>query len=469
MTEKKSRLRSGSSSSRRRFLAAAGAGIGVTLAGCTGDSNTQDTSNTDDSSGSSNGQKTGSGSSDTATTIKVAFAQGSGNLVHEGMKRYAIEESGVEIEPTFLPFNNLYTKVSNMLENGSTAYDLIQGDGQMWPTWYSNIDPVRQWLPEDIPDDKFVETTLTGGTWPYPGSPPIPSAEGVDQQLRALPVVGNAQIFAYNKRLYEEVGAETPTTWNDVHQTGKKITNQVQDTFGYTLRGKRGDPVFANFSSIGFSKAGQVFDDEWRYNWDSEAGVTATDFFVNKLNNISPPGSASRSIDQLLNHLASGKAAAAPVWPAATSVLVDPENAEAKNLDFIPVPKWKTQSACQGCWYMGINSHTSKPRKRAAGKLLRAFVSKEGQDAYASKEVGGVPFRHDTFKDNMDNQVWYEPLYGSLQNAVSRPKIPMWFEVMSGIGTNLNKGLSGDVSAQEIQKQSASASEKILEQNGYYE
>jgi multiple sugar transport system substrate-binding protein len=281
-------------------------------------------------------------------------------------------------------------------------------------------------------------------------------------------VVGNTQLFAYNQALYEEVGASTPPeTWDDVASAGQMISEQVDGANGYIIRGKRGNPINANFYGLGNSMAGDMFSDEWRYNWDEQTGVETLDFYVNTLASISPDGVASFDSDRVLQGLGNGSVAQSVAWPSAASLLLDPEQADAADdIRFTVIPEGQRRAPQQGNWIAGINSAVSDAKKRAAGEVIRSFVSKEAQQRYV--ELGGVPFRHDTFEENIDAQPWFSALYESLQTAKWRPRTPLWNRIAVEHGRNLNAALVGDMTPEEAMQANNDSIEGILEGAGYY-
>lgn len=436
-------------STRRKYLAGAGAASATALAGCSG-------------------LLGGGGSAD---TLSIAAVEGSGRLFKRLVDQYVEEDTGVTVDVELFPYANLFEKTSSVLSTQSSAYDIMFMDDPWFPQFASSLDPIKQWLPEPLPTEQLIDTVEDIATWPTPGAPKIPSAEGLDQKVRGQVVVGNTQLFAYNKKYYEQVGASTPPqTWGDVYEAGKKISDQIEGANGYIIRGKRGNPIMANFFALGNAIGGTMFNDNWRYGWAGQAGTNAVDFYVNKLKSISPQGVTSFDSDQVLNALASGEAAQAPAWPSAASLLLDPSAEQADNIQFTPIPKGhmgaQRQAPTQGNWIMGINSYISDAKKKSAGKVIRSAISKEAQDKYV--DLGGVPFRHDTFKNNMSAQPWFPALYESLQTAQYRPRTPLWSEAAVKQGTLLNTALSGEISPEECTTQSQNQIESILESNGYY-
>jgi multiple sugar transport system substrate-binding protein len=406
----------------------------------------------------------GGGSS--ADTVTVAAVEGEGRLFQRLVDDYVTNQIDVEVDVTLFPYANLFEKTSSVLSTEGTSFDILFMDDPWFPQFATHCAPLRDHV-DSLPEDQLIDTTVDIATWPAPKGPVVPSAEGMDETIRGQVVVGNTQLFAYNESYYEEVGMDEPQTWEDVYEAGSAISEQIDGANGYIIRGKRGNPINANFFGLGNSRIGDMFDENWRYQWASDRGVDTLDFYVNDLKSISPDGVASFDSDRILNSLADGSAAQAPAWPAAASLLLDPEEAEeADNISFTVLPEGTRRAPQQGNWIAAINSYVSDEKKSAAGDVIQEAISKEAQNRYV--ELGGVPFRHDTFEDNMDAQPWFPALYESLQTAKWRPRTPLWSEVAVTQGENLNSALTGEISPSEALANIQEDVEGTFEEAGYY-
>jgi multiple sugar transport system substrate-binding protein len=384
------------------------------------------------------------------------------------MKEYVEDDTGITVEVSLFPYANLFEKTRSVLSSQSGSFDMTYMDDPWFPQLAPHLEPLEDWVPNAIPKDQLIDTAIDITTWPAPRGPTVPSAQGMDQRIRGQVVVGNTQLFVYNSRLFEAVDESgPPETWDDVYRVGQKISEQIDGANGYVIRGKQGNPINANFFSLGNSLAGPMFTDDWRYRWDESAGVSAVDFYVNDLKSISPDGVASFDSDQTNSAVADGTAAMMPSWPGTASLLLNSDkSAEADNLEFTQIPKGQTRNPQQGNWIMGINKYTTDEKKRAAGEVLQSFASKEAQNTYV--DLGGVPFRHDTFKDNMDAQPWFPALYESLQNALWRPRTPLWNEIAVAQGRGLSSALTDKSSPEKATTRINNDVESILKNAGYY-
>ncbi|WP_226481237.1 extracellular solute-binding protein [Natrinema amylolyticum] len=427
---------------RRAFIATAGGAGVASVAGCIG-------------------------SAGDSETLSLAVSSGDGELIDRLLKDHIEPEVGVTVETTVLPNANLFEKLTTMFQSENATYDIVEIDDPWMPQLAQHLAPIRDHV-DDLPTDQLIDQTLDIGTWPTPDEATPPTARDEDPELKALCAVGNAHIFVVNERLYDAVGEDLPETWDDVYRAGRKISRQVDGADGYAMRGQSGNPITSSYFSVGMSMAGDMFDENWRYDWADESGLDAASFFLEDLGSICPDGVASFDNNEVLSGLADGSVAAAPQWPSGTSLLLNEDKASAyDDITFMPVPEGDERAApVQGNWLLGINEYTSDDKKEAAADVLRSFVSKEAQERYV--DLGGVPFRHDTFQDNIDEQPWFEALYGSLQNAKPRPRTPLWNEIDVAQGQRLNAALVGEQSVDDAMAESKTRIESILEENDYY-
>jgi multiple sugar transport system substrate-binding protein len=401
----------------------------------------------------------------TADTINVAGVEGEGALFRNLVDEFVEDDTGVDVNIELLPFDGLFERAISVLDNEGDEFDIFLMDDPWFPRLARHLDPIEQWLPSDVPEE-YIEPTVDIATWPTPNMAVPPGDKGSEPELRGLVVVGNCVLFGYNAEYLDRVGEEPPETWDDVVRVGRAIDNEIDGASGFAIRGERGNPVMANYYPIGVSNAGLMFEDDWRFNWASQEGIDAVDLFANDLAEISPQGTTAFDSDEVITAIGSGEAGQALLWPAAADTILD-DSAEGENIEFTVVPEGIQRGPTQGNWIAAINAYTSDPRKRAAGEVLRSFVSREAQDIYV--EQGGIPFRHDIFEEYSGQAPWFDTLYESLQEAVPRPRTPEWNEIEEAMGVKLNDVLVGNLTPEETINESEEDITEILERSGYYE
>ena len=143
------------------------------------------------------------------------------------------------------------------------------------------------------PDEDFVKTSTDVGRVPY--------AEG---DLYAMPFSGNVMLFFYNKELVKE----QPETWEDVLATAEDLSED--DKIGYVIRGQQGNPIVSDWLPIFWAYGGEVFDESWESQVNSEAGVKALELYLCLLEN-----GANYEKNDIVAAVSEGQAGMSLGWP----------------------------------------------------------------------------------------------------------------------------------------------------------
>ncbi|AHZ24726.1 extracellular solute-binding protein (plasmid) [Haloferax mediterranei ATCC 33500] len=399
-------------------------------------------------------------------SISIAATEGEGRLFRRLTDEFVTVETGIEVNVELKPYDALYEQNRKLLAEKRDEFDLVFMDDPWFPNFASDLEPIVEYLPDGVPDE-YIQTTLDIAHWPTPRGPLPPEVRDEDPTLRGLVVVGNTQIFVYNAAYFNQVGYDPPETYRDVLEAGRAI-DEIDGVHGYVIRGAQGNPIVTNFFPVGFSQAGSMFDTDWRFQWNSQDGIEALRFFVKELADISPADVTKYNEDEVVTTLAQGTAAQASTWPGTASLAIEDDSPATGDLAFTVIPSNGDgrRAPQQGNWIVGINSYTSEAAKKASGKVIQSFVSREGQERYV--DIGGVPFRHDTFENNLDARPWMEALYESLQEARWRPRTPLWPVIEQELGLRLHSALGGPISAEEAMSSAETEIESVLKNAGYY-
>jgi multiple sugar transport system substrate-binding protein len=186
--------------------------------------------------------------------IVIATAETPWLASYEEMADLYEEEAGVRVTMRTFPFDGLLTQQANAAQNGSNAFDVFQLNEQWVGQFYDN-----QWvqpLPEVDPDFAWDPNLIEfDGVGRWDAENRTTSVDGVPY---ALPINGNIHEFMYRTDLYDELGLEVPTTWDEVIANGEAgLAGGVEH--GYVLRGKT--PTY-DFSAVLFSHGGALV--RWR-------------------------------------------------------------------------------------------------------------------------------------------------------------------------------------------------------------
>lgn len=397
-------------------------------------SNGQSTNQTNSESNSSaNNQNKSEGK------LVVAARGGSHVAAMEAVKAEFEQAHHAKIEIIGLEAADLKQKISLDAKNKNGAYDLIMADDPWMPEFseagiFANLSELGVEADAD-----FEESSLALGKHPYGTG-----------DLYALPFSGNVQLFFYNKQLLDSYSEEVPQSWEEVLEIANKVHAEGGLT-GYVIRGQQGNPIVSDFLPIFWAYGGQVFDENWSAQVDSEAGRQALDTYSKLL-----AVGANYETTDIVSSVSEGRAAMALGWP---SWFITGETASA---EYAPIPSKATadgQAASTGMignWMMGVTANSQN--QELAADFLSFITSSETQKKMV--EHGGVPTRKSVYLDSeLAAKYKHFPVQlEALQNSVARPRTAKWSRVEEALGVELSAAIAGTKS---IETALADANEAI--------
>jgi multiple sugar transport system substrate-binding protein len=373
---------------------------------------------------------------------------GYGKALELAVRMFKDANPTAEIDQLKLPYGSLYEKLVISFREKSGAYDLVMLD-DTWATEYMT----NSWL-VDLEttglkaDDDFIATALSVARYPYRTG-----------RLHALPIVGNVELFAYRKDLFEKYGLGEPKSWLDVLEAAVKIDTSEPDVSGVVFRGTKGNPIVTGFLPILWGFGSQVVDATGRSGLNSPSATAALTFFL-KLKHYAPEGVEMYNSSEVRDALQQGDVAIAiEVWPAWVPSLDDPEVSKVvRKIEIQAAPGLIAgPSPMLGAWLMGIAKDSKN--QGAALQFLKFLTSPAVQKRIAL-EVGIPPTRASLYMDPdvIGKYRWYPSQLKALEEAHPRPRITKWSEVEAVLGDYLQLALSGSLSAE---KAMAEANERV--------
>ncbi|WP_458124536.1 extracellular solute-binding protein [Paenibacillus sp. Z3-2] len=369
-------------------------------------------------------QAAGQGSSQGTDKLVIAARGGSHVDAMNAVKASFETEHNVKIDIIGLESADLKQKVSLDAKNKNGAYDLIMADDP-WMPQFSEANIFAKLSDLGIKEDTdFEESSLALGKSPY--------ATG---DLYALPFSGNVQLFFYNQELLKSNNYDVPENWADVLEMAKAI-HAKDGTAGYVIRGQQGNPIVSDFLPLFWAQGGQIFDDNWKAQIDSDAGRQALDTYIGLL----AVGENYENTD-IVGSVSEGRAAMALGWP---SWFIKGETASA---DYAVIPS-KASSDAQsvptgmiGNWMMGVAANSHNPE--LAAEFLSFITSSDTQKQMV--EHGGVPTRKSVYQDaELTAKYKHFPvMLEALQNSVARPRTAKWSQVEEALGAELSAAIAG--------------------------
>ncbi|MDL4842528.1 ABC transporter substrate-binding protein [Aquibacillus rhizosphaerae] len=373
--------------------------------------------------------------------VELTIAARAGSMADaltEVVKQYE-EETGNKVNVNAMPYDNLKETVVLDVRNNSGAFDLVMIDDPWMPEFaegelLTNLD---SYFPDGLASD-FVQKSAALGKVPYETG-----------STYAVPFIGNVQMFFYRNDLVEKYDIDAPQTWDDVLAFAETIKDEEQETFGYALRGQRGNPIVSNYLPLFWAYGGTVLDENMKPQVNTEAGVKAMEMYM-KLKETGPKGVETFDSDQIATSLTQGQVAMTIAWPSWVSEVDNKENSNVVGkVNFSAVPSQESDAAAMiGNWLLGI-PRTSQ-NTDAAAAFLEWVTSAETQ-----KEMtilgAGAPTRVSVYEDpELVEQYRHFPAQlEALQNSVARPRTSKWSQVEDTWGMYLSQILAGQLDIQE--------------------
>ena len=388
-----------------------------------------------------------------------------GNGIAQALRQWG-QMKGIQVEVVAAPYSNIYEKEVLDLSQKTGLYDIVLLDDP-WFTqyaenkWLTNLTPYFVAIGQGGLSSDFIDKSTAICKYPY--------ATGL---IYAFPAVGNAQMFFYRKDILAQYGMPNgPSTWDDVYNVGKKVTDSGGGTmFGYVLRGTQGNPVVADFMPILWSFGANMFNADFtKVTLDTPQAMNAVTFLT-KLVSMAPPGSASFDAQQLATFELEGNAAMMINWPAFAADFQDPSKSKVVGkIGYAPIPSEATVGSSEiGHWLAAIP--TASKNKQAAFDFLEWATSVEGQKT-GVLNFGNPPTRKSVFTDPellaMPKFSYFPVLLQAISNSTPRPRIANWNEVENTFGIYLSKVVAGTMTPQDALAGAQTDITALMKKAGY--
>ncbi|GGY37002.1 ABC transporter substrate-binding protein [Streptomyces djakartensis] len=249
------------------------------------------------------------------------------------------EETGIKVNFTVLPENDVRDKISQDFANQAGQYDVATLSNYEIPIYARNgwLHEMNGYLARDPAYDE--QDVL---------KPMRQSLTGDDGKLYGQPFYGESSFLMYRKDVFEKKGLTMPArpTWQQVADLAAKTDGAEPGMKGICLRGLPGwGEVMAPLTTVVNTFGGTWFDKDWKARLDSPAFEKATKFYVDLVRRHGESGAAQSGFAECLNNMTQGKVA---MWYDATSAAgsLEAANSPVKGkVGYAPAPVEKTESS----------------------------------------------------------------------------------------------------------------------------
>ncbi|WOT33187.1 ABC transporter substrate-binding protein [Streptomyces coeruleorubidus] len=289
------------------------------------------------------------------------------------------KDTGIKVNFTVLPENELRDKVTQDIATQAGQYDVATIGAYEVPIWEKN-----GWLHDLGPyadkDKSFDKADLL--------KPMVQSLTGSDGKLYALPFYGESSMLMYNKDVMKAKGITVPErpTWQQIADIAAEVDGAEPGMKGICLRGLAGwGELGAPLTSMVNTFGGTWFTKDWKAQVNSGGFKEATKFYVDLVREHGEAGAPQAGFTECLNALSQKKVA---MWYDATSAagsLEDPASSKiAGSVGYAYAPTVKTDSSG---WLWAWSWAMPKTTKNAdaASKFMLWASSKKYENLVGEK------------------------------------------------------------------------------------
>ncbi|MGW7075505.1 ABC transporter substrate-binding protein [Streptomyces sp. NPDC054866] len=280
------------------------------------------------------------------------------------------KETGIKVNFTVLPENDVRDKISQDFANQAGQYDVATLSNYEIPIYAKN-----DWLHE--------LGSYTRKDKAYDEKDVLPSMRqsltGDDGKLYGQPFYGESSFLMYRKDVFKKAGLTMPKrpTWQQVAKLAADVDGAESGMKGICLRGLPGwGELIAPLTTVVNTFGGTWFDKGWKARLDSPEFKKATRFYVDLVREHGESGAAQSGYAECLNNLTQGKTA---MWYDATAAAGSLESAKSPvkgKIGYVPAPVEKTKSSgWLYTWAWGLQKASRNPDK--AWKFVSWASSKE--------------------------------------------------------------------------------------------
>ena len=382
-------------------------------------------------------------------TISLALTTDDLPRIQPLLADYAAQ-TGVEVRAQAYPYPQLYQQLNIELTVASCAFDVVSLDDPWMPLFAGggflrDLGEVAATTGTPLETTDFVPTFLALGQ------------SAADPGPRALPWIGNVQVFAWRADVLQELGLSRATTWDEVVAVAQAVAGTGRsDLFGVGIRGQPGNSAATTFLPVLRGHGADLFDAAWEPQLTSEAARTAMATLLT-LASLAPAGVETIGHEELSRQLYTGQIAqAADIWPNQMLQVSDPELSSVVGKVAIgaePAQPGAQPASMTGNWLVGIPAGCDA-KAGAALDFIRWLTAPEQQKRLLFDQ--GLPATRVSVLQDQEAVARLPFLPGLLeaaQTAVPRPRTVLYPAIEEILGVWVAKAIAGQTSGDDALQQ----------------
>jgi multiple sugar transport system substrate-binding protein len=393
-------------------------------------------------------------------TISVLAMQQAGltpDEMSEIADRFTEQNPGVNVEVSYLSYDEIYDKLVTSMAGDNPAYDVFLVDDP-WVAQFAEAG----WL-LDITDR--VPTSVKEGFFEAAWD-----ITTVDGKIYGMPWMIDQKMFFYNKALLAEAGYENPpTTWEEMEEMAMTMKEQGVVEYPMIWSWAQAEAAICDFVALLYGNNAQFFDEYNNPVFNEERGVEVLAWMKETIDNgITNPSSISAVEEDVRGVFSQGKAAFALNWPYMYELTqFDEEESQVTGdvgLALVPVfeqarAEGLTSATIDGSMGFAISADTEHADE--AWAYLEYLTSKPIQMEFSAhlppvwESAYEEPDVETLLEQSEVNEVLVPMFSEQFQYSYVRPKVPYYTEASTTIQLALQEALSGAKAPQEALDEAA--------------
>ncbi len=378
--------------------------------------------------------------------------------------------TGITVKWDNVPYNGFQQKLLTESVSGTGGFDNIAWVDSWGPGIKQFLVPLNDKLKEaGISTDDFAPAHITAAS----------SSDG--KSILGIPFRGHAQMLFYRKDIFQKLGLQPPTTWEEVDAVSKVIkeknpaTSPISAYYGVNA----GQNVFIFLNHL-WGNGGDVFDKGMHPIFNSPEAVSATESYINLIKNgYSSANSVTFTEGDAGTQFSSGKSAMFVAWSWYYGNYTNPKTVAPEvlgNVGFVPAPATtgKAPISYSQIWPVGISKYSKN--QDAAWEYLKWLTNAKTEKAVvldkSKPEFDNVVAVHYSVLNdpevNKVHQNLQSTMVSVLKTARTEPLIPEWPQVESVLEIAINKMAGGKIGVKEGLDQAVKDVDAIMKKGGYY-
>ena len=302
---------------------------------------------------------------------------GSGMNGTNFVDKFEAENPGIKLNLEVVSWNDVYTVVDTRIASGQ-APDILNIDVFANYANEGLLEPVSQWCPDELYADFF---------------PAFIAESVIDDVVWAVPDLASARALYYNVDMFDEVGIEPPTTWDELEDACQAILDYYDGEvypWGIDMTTDEGQAAFAYYT---WGNGGGFVDENGEWALNSAENVEAIEYAIGLVNNgYTNPNPATQTRYDLQDMFAAGKLAMCIAPNSMPTYVADKGGDINMATAGIPANEGKTGSSVgvmdrvMAFKDESLSEEETAARDEAIGKFAEFFYNPENYVGWVSME-----------------------------------------------------------------------------------